>query len=69
MKLTSVFVIATLFVASWAVKTDMQSHMDDAGAHHGPGPEGPDGPPPGADMDGDGMAPPPPPDDPSDDVV
>ena len=37
-----------------------QSHMDDAGAHHGPGPEGPDGPPPGADMDGDGMAPPPP---------
>ena len=47
----------------------MQSHMDDAGAHHGPGPEGPEGPPPGADMDGDGMAPPPPPDDPTDDVV
>ena len=47
----------------------MQSHMDDAGAHHGPGPDGPEGPPPGADMDGDGMAPPPPPDDPSDDVV
>ena len=46
---------------------EMHSHMDDAGAHHGPGPEGPDGPPPGADMDGDGMAPPPPPeDDPSD---
>ena len=47
----------------------MHSHMDDAGAHHQPGPEGPEGPPPGADMDGDGMAPPPPPDDPSDDVV
>ena len=31
--------------------------------------KGPEGPPPGADMDGDGMAPPPPPDDPSDDVV
>ena len=24
----------------------MHSHMDDAGAHHGPGPEGPEGPPP-----------------------
>ena len=47
----------------------MHSHMDDAGAHHQPGPEGPEGPPPGADMDGDGMAPPPPPDDPNDDVV
>ncbi len=47
----------------------MQSHMDDAGAHHQPGPEGPEGPPPGGDMDGDGMAPPPPPDDPTDDVV
>ena len=48
---------------------EAMTHMDDAGAHHGPGPDGPEGPPPGADMDGDGMAPPPPPDDPSDDVV
>ena len=48
---------------------EMHSHMDDAGAHHQPGPDGPEGPPPGADMDGDGMAPPPPPDDPTDDVV
>ena len=27
MKLTTVFVIATLFVASWAVKTNTQTHM------------------------------------------
>ena len=43
-------------------------HMDDAGAHHGPGLKD-QMDHLQADMDGDGMAPPPPPDDPTDDVV